>query len=125
MYNVSIKERKVDEMNVTIDLKTLGLIVLGIALLILIIYLIMLIRKAIDTLKRADVIIDDFQEVSGIASRRSKQIDKAADGVIDSVRGAASGFRSGGSSDGGFFSNLISFVTALKNLVSKVRGSDE
>ena len=102
----------------TIDLKTLGFIVIGIALLILIIYLILLVRKAIDTLKRADIVIDDCQDVTGVASTRVIQLDGAVDDLADSITGVTDAFK-GGQEKGKSLGTVISAVGSIKDLLSK------
>ena len=102
----------------TIDLKTLGFIVLGIALLILLIYLILLVRKAIDTLKRADVVLDDCQDVTGVASTRVIQLDGAVDDLSDSITGVADAFR-GGQEKGKSLGTVLNAAGAIKDILTK------
>ena len=105
-------------MSMTIDLKILGFVVLGIALLILIIYLILLIRKAIGTLKKADVILDDCQDVTGVASNRITQLDGAVDNLADSIVGVANAFR-GNQDKSKSLGTVLNAIGSLKNLLSK------
>ena len=101
----------------TIDLKTLGFVVIGIALLILIIYLILLVRKAIDTLKRADVVLDYCQDVTGVASTRVIQLDGAVDDLADSITGVADSFR-GGQEKGKTLGTVLNAVGSIKDILS-------
>ncbi len=107
----------------TIDLKTLGFVVLGIALLILIIYVILLIRKAIDTLKKADIVLEDCQDVSGVASTRVIQLDGAVDDLADSITGVADAFR-GGQEKSKNLGAILNALGAVKNAFSSDSGTD-
>ena len=73
-------------MDVTIDLRTLGIIVVGIALLILIIYLVILIRNANIAVKKSHKLLDDLEEITDIASTRTVQLNDAADNLLDSIQ---------------------------------------
>ena len=110
-------------MSMTIDLKMLGFIVIGIALLILIIYLILLVRKAIDTLKKADVVIQDSQEITGVAAKRTKQLDGAIDDLADSITGVASAFR-GKQEATKNLGTFLSALAAIKNVLTKDKETD-
>ena len=62
-------------MNVMIDLKTLFLIVLGIALLVLIVYLIQLTRKFLTSMDHTINILEDVATITDLAAKRSKDVD--------------------------------------------------
>ena len=68
-------------MNVMIDLKTLFLIVLGIALLVLIVYLIQLTRKLLTSMDHTINILEDVATITDLAAKRSKDVD----GIIGDV----------------------------------------
>ena len=56
-------------MNVMIDLKTLFLIVLGIALLVLIVYLIQLTRKLLTSMDHTINILEDVATITDLAAK--------------------------------------------------------
>ena len=72
-------------MNVMIDLKTLFLIVLGIALLVLIVYLIQLTRKLLTSMDHTINILEDVATITDLAAKRSKDVDGIIGDVSESV----------------------------------------
>lgn len=72
-------------MNVTIDLKILALAILCIALIVLIIYAIVLLRRLLVTVNHANKILSDMEVASGILAERSQDIDGVIEDVTESV----------------------------------------
>ncbi len=72
-------------MDTVLTLKDLGLILLGIAVIVLIVYLIVLAKNAIAVLKKTSNILDDVNEISTIASNRSVQVDELLDSALVKV----------------------------------------
>ena len=72
-------------MSVTVDIKMLGFVVLAVVAVILMIYLIVLVRKLLITVDRANKILEDAEVVSGMVSDRSKEVDGIIGDVSDSV----------------------------------------
>ena len=105
-------------MNVTVDLKTLGFILLIIAALILIIYLILLVRKLLVTLDHANKILVDLEDVSDIASRRGKEVDGVISDVTDSV-GSLAGAVKDKQNVVQATSSVVRAIASVKNAVSK------
>ncbi len=97
-------------MNVTIDLKTLLIILVLIALVVLIIYAIFMVRKLLVTLEHTNKILSDFETVSEIAASRSEDLD----GIIENVSGAVSD----ATSDTG----LVTTVTSIAKSAASLRG---
>lgn len=72
-------------MNVTIDLKTLGLMLIGIGIIVFIIFLIILTSNLIKTIRKANAMLDDLQVISAIAAKRTEEADGLVDGLAGSV----------------------------------------
>ena len=117
VFNVLVRA-KGDIMNVTVDLKTLGFILLIIAALILIIYLILLVRKLLVTLDHANKILVDLEDVSDIASRRGKEVDGVISDVTDSV-GSLAGAVKDKQNVVQATSSVVRAIASVKNAVSK------
>ena len=73
-------------MSVTLDLNTLLLALVFAALIVLIIYLIVLVKKLLITVTHANKILEDLEVVSEIASERSQDVNK----IITNVSGTVS-----------------------------------
>ena len=81
-------------MTVTITLKGLLLTLLAVLGMVLLIYLILLIRKLIGTLRQVDEILADAKVVSGIASDKAQVVDgilhdagETVGSITDAIRG--------------------------------------
>ena len=72
-------------MDVSIDIKTLLIVLVLIALVVLIVYSIMVLRKLLVTVDRTNNVLEDLEVVSEIAASRSQDLD----GIIDNVSVAA------------------------------------
>ena len=77
----------------TLDVKTLLLGILFIALIVLVIYIIVLIANALKALKRVVLILEDAQAVSAIVANRADQLDEGVDSVVESVSNFKDGFK--------------------------------
>ena len=73
-------------MSVTLDLNTLLLALVFAALIVLIIYLIVLVKKLLITVTHANKILGDLEVVSEIASERSQDVNN----IITNVSGTVS-----------------------------------
>ena len=105
-------------MNVMIDLKTLFLIVLGIALLVLIIYLIHLTRKIMTSMDHTINILEDVAIVTDLAAKRSKDVDGIIGDVSESVESLSQAVK-GDQNIFSAISSVIKAVAAVKNAGSK------
>ncbi len=105
-------------MNVMIDLKTLFLIVLGIALLVLIIYLIQLTRKIMTSMDHTINILEDVAIVTDLAAKRSKDVDGIIGDVSESVESLSQAVK-GDQNIFSAISSVIKAVAAVKNAGSK------
>ena len=97
-------------MNVMIDLKTLFLIVLGIALLVLIVYLIQLTRKLLTSM--------DHTTITDLAAKRSKDVDGIIGDVSESVESLSKAVK-GDQNIFSAISSVIKAVAAVKKAGSK------
>lgn len=105
-------------MNATIDIKTLIFLIIGIALLVLIIYLIQLTRKCIIAMDHTNKILEDASTMTELASKRSKDIDSIIDDVSESVGSISKAVRG----DQNIFAAVASVVkaaAAVKNVFTK------
>ena len=100
-------------MNVMIDLKTLFLIVLGIALLVLIVYLIQLTRKLLTSMDHTINILEDVATITDLAAKRSKDVDGIIGDVSEGRQGRSEYFlcdlfcnKSGRSCEEGWFEGV-------------------
>ncbi len=73
-------------MSVTIDLKTLLIALVLIALIVFIVYAVVLVRKLLVTLTHTNKVLEDLEVVSGIASERSQDLNN----IISNVSGTVS-----------------------------------
>ena len=105
-------------MNVMIDSKTLFLIVLGIALLVLIIYLIQLTRKIMTSMDHTINILEDVAIVTDLAAKRSKDVDGIIGDVSESVESLSQAVK-GDQNIFSAISSVIKAVAAVKNAGSK------
>ena len=105
-------------MNVMIDLKTLFLIVLGIALLVLIIYLIQLTRKIMTSMDHTINILEDVAIITDLAAKRSKDVDGIIGDVYESVESLSQAVK-GDQNIFSAISSVIKAVAAVKNAGSK------
>ena len=105
-------------MNVMIDLKTLFLIVLGVALLVLIIYLIQLTRKIMTSMDHTINILEDVAIVTDLATKRSKDVDGIIGDVSESVESLSQAVK-GDQNIFSAISSVIKAVAAVKNAGSK------
>ena len=69
-------------MDVTIDIKTFFVLLVLIALVVLIIYGIILLRRLLVTVDHANKVLEDVEVISAIAATRSEDLD----GIIDNVQ---------------------------------------
>lgn len=95
-------------MSVSIDIKLFLVILVLIALVVLIIYGILVLRKLLVTLDRTNKILEDAEVVTEIAASRSEDLN----GIIDDVSGAVSG-------EGG---NIVSTVSSIAKSAASLRG---
>ena len=105
-------------MNTTITLGDAGLILIGLAVLVLLLYCIAFVRNLIPVIKNVNKILEDSKVVSGIAADKAKEVDKVIDDVSSSV-GSISNIIKGNQSVVAALTSLINAIGSLKNLFQK------
>ncbi len=112
-------------MSVTIDLKTLFIILVLIALLFLIIYAVVMIKKLLVTLDRTNKILEDVQVTTEIVANRSKDVDGIIGNVSESVASISSSLK-GDQTTVAAVASIAKSLASLKGLVArKDKGKEE
>jgi len=107
-------------MDATIRLGDAGLILIGLALLILLIYCIVFVRNLIPVVKNLNKILEDSRVISGIAADNAKDLDKIIRELSSSV-GSISDVIKGNQSVVSALTSLINAIGSLKNLLEKLK----
>lgn len=105
-------------MNTTITLGEAGLILIGLAVLVLLIYCISFVKNLIPAVKNMNRILEDAQVISGIAANNAKEVDKIIGDLSSSV-GSISDIIKGNQSVVAALTSLVNAVGSLKNLLHK------
>jgi uncharacterized protein YoxC len=105
-------------MNTTITLGEAGLVLIGLAVLILLVYCIAFVKNLIPAVKNINKILEDTQVISGIAADNAKEVDKIIGDLSSSV-GSISDIIKGNQSVVAALTSLINAVGSLKNLLQK------
>ncbi|MBQ4649448.1 MAG: hypothetical protein IJB73_01970 [Firmicutes bacterium] len=98
----------------TITWKGVLLSVLGIAGIILLVYLILLIRKLIETLRQVDEIMADAKVVSGVAADKAQKVDGIIEGAADTVGTVVNAIKGN--------QNMVNAATNFVNATSSLAG---
>ncbi len=101
-------------MTITITWQGLLLTLLAAAGIVFLIYLTLLIKKLIGTLKEVDVILKDSQVVTSIAADKATKVDGIIDGVGDAVQNVVDALKGN--------QNVVKAVTSLVNAVTSLAG---
>ncbi len=78
---------------ITIDIKTLLIYLVLAAALVLLIYLIVLVKNLVSTVKNTNQVLEDTAVVSGIVAEKAKAADGLADDVIEALGSFAKAVR--------------------------------
>lgn len=105
-------------MNTTITLGDAGLILIGLAVFVLLIYCILFVRNLIPALKNVTKILEDAQVISGIAAENAKEVDKIIGDVSFSVDNISNLIK-GNQSVIAALTSLINALGSLKNLIGR------
>ncbi len=105
-------------MNTTITLGDAGLILIGLAVLILIIYCIAFVKNLIPAIKNMNKILEDTQVISGIAADNAKEVNKIIGDLYSSV-GSISDIIKGNQSVVAAITSLVNAIGSLRNLLQK------
>jgi uncharacterized protein YoxC len=104
-------------MDAQIQVGTLLLVLLGIGGFILIIYLIVLVRNLNETLKKANVVIDEAHVVTEFAAKRTTEIDGMIDDVSTSIKSISDNLKGN--------INFAKVIAAFVNLGTAIKGFSE
>lgn len=107
-------------MDVTIDIKTFFIVLVLIALVILIVYGILLLRKLLVTIERTNKVLSDVEIISELAASRSEDLD----GIVDNVSTAASEL-SGAMAGSSFIGTVSSVAKTAASLKGMIRSDDD
>jgi uncharacterized protein YoxC len=123
MLNISISwviiyPRRDVFMDTTISLGDAGLILIGLAVLVLLVYCIFFVRNLIPAVKNMSKILEDAQVISGIAANNAKEVDKIIVDLSSSV-GSISDIIKGNQSVVAALTSLINAIGSLKNLLQR------
>ena len=105
-------------MNTTISLGDAGLILIGLAVLVLLIYCLVFVKNLIPAVKNMSKILEDTQVISGIAANNAKEVDKIIVDLSSSV-GSISDIIKGNQSVVAALTSLIDAIGSLKNLLHR------
>jgi len=105
-------------MNATITLGEAGSILIGLALFVLIVYLIIMVKNLIPTLKSISKIMKDTEVISGVAAESTKEVEKIVVGLSSSV-GSFTDILKGNQSMVAALTSIVNALTSLKNLIKK------
>lgn len=103
-------------MNTTITLGDAGIILIGLAVFVLLVYCIQFVRNLIPTVRNVNKILEDAQVISGIAAENAKEVDKIIGDVSTSVD-SISNIIKGNQSVIAALTSLINALGSLKNLL--------
>lgn len=107
-------------MDTTIRLGDAGLILIGLALLVLLIYCIVFVRNLIPVVKNVNKILEDSRVITGIVADNAKDVDKIVRELSSSV-GSISDVIKGNQSVVAALTSLINAISSLKNLLEKFK----
>ena len=105
-------------MDTTITLGDAGLILIGLAVLVLLIYCIIFVKNLIPTIKNVNRILEDTQVITAITADKAKDLDKIVSDLSSSV-GSISDIIKGNQSVVAAITSLINAVGSLKNLIQR------
>jgi len=103
-------------MNATITLGDAGLILIGLAVLVLLIYCIAFVKNLIPAVKNMNKILEDTKVITGIAAENAKEVDKIIGDLSSSVS-SISDIIKGNQSVVAALTSLVNAIGSLKNLL--------
>lgn len=107
-----------EKMDITITQIDVGLLLIGAAILVLIIYCIAFMKNLVVTVKHANRILEDAQVISKIAADRAQDVDKVVSDIADSVGNISDSIKSNQNPISAFTA-IIGAFSAIKNMVQK------
>ena len=110
-------------MTITITWQGVVLTLLAAVGIVFLIYLTLLIKKLIGTLKEVDVILKDSQVVTSIAADKAAKVDGIIDGVSDTVQNVVDTVK-GNQNVVKAATSLVNAVTSLAGMIKKTEKKD-
>ncbi len=104
-------------MTVTITFEGLLLTALAVLGMVLLVYLILLIKNLLVTVKKANTVLDDVKVVSSTVSDKTKTVEEIVDGLGDSVKTVVKSLKDNKST----ISAATSIVNAFSNLFGQIK----
>jgi|SRR5665648_58001 len=105
-------------MEITLSLKDMGMLLIGIGLIVLLMYFIVLVKNLINTIKLTNKILEDSKVITSIAADRAKEIDSIVGDVsvtigslTESIKGNQSALKA--------LSTIVNTLGAIKSLFNK------
>jgi uncharacterized protein YoxC len=113
-------ERRGNEakMDAQISVGTLLLVLLGVGGVVLIVYLIVLVRNLNETLKKANVVIEEAHVVTEIAAKRAQEVDGIVDDISTSVKSISDNLK-GNISFAKIIAAIVNLGTSIKGFMEK------
>jgi len=102
----------------TLTLKDLFLLIIGIGAIVLLIYLIVLFKNLIVTVKKANKILDDANVVTSITASRATEVNGVVDDVVGALGSVATSVK-GNQSTMAAVSTLINALGSLRKIIKK------
>src|SRR5665647_2638797 len=105
-------------MEITLSLKDMGLILIGIGLIVLLMYCVVLVKNLVYTIKLTNKILEDSKVITSIAADRAKEIDSIVGDVSVSVGSFAESIK-GNQSAIKALTIIVNTLGAIKSLFNK------
>ncbi|MDD6042189.1 MAG: hypothetical protein PUB87_00365 [Eubacteriaceae bacterium] len=102
---------------VNVDVKTVLVWLLYIALIVMVLFIIVLIKNLVTTVKKTNMILEDAKIVSEITAEKANQVD----GIVSDVSGAVSDIARAVHNERGLISAISNIVRTTGFVASKVR----
>lgn len=119
--NISIMQREVFSMYVTVPLKDICLIVLLIALIIMVVYLITLFRNLSKTAKKSYEVLEDVKTVTEITEKRTVELDETIGNVTDTLNTVSNAIKG----QENIFKQLSTIAGAVMSIVGMITGRNK
>lgn len=101
---------------ITLTLKDIIWFLIGIGAIVLIIYVAVLLKNLLQTVKKTNRILDDASVVTNITANRATEVNGAVSDLAGSLGAVANSFK-GNQNFMAAFSNLINAIGSLKSLL--------
>ncbi|MBK5245648.1 MAG: hypothetical protein JJE49_00080 [Peptostreptococcaceae bacterium] len=105
-------------MEITLSLKDMGILLIGIGLIVLLMYSIVFVKNLIQTIKVTNKILEDSKVITSIAADRAKEIDSivgdvsvSVGSITESIKGNQSALKA--------LSTIVNTFGAIKSLFNK------